>query len=45
MGGRGRKETRWERRGVMGKGGAESDMGKDRKDAQRARRMNQNIQQ
>jgi hypothetical protein len=45
MGGRGREETGSEREGMTGKGGEGSGMGRDRRNAQRARRMNQNMQQ
>jgi hypothetical protein len=45
MGGRGREEIGWERGEWRGKGRAESSMGRDRRDARRARRMSGDVQQ
>jgi hypothetical protein len=45
MGAKKREEPGWERRGNSGKAGAGSGIGRYRRDAQRARRMNRNLQQ
>lgn len=45
MGGRGGRKLGWESGGRRGKGGTGSGMRRDRKDAQRVRRINLSMQQ